>query len=142
MSRRAIVRTLRFGIGLVLLATAAGKLADVRGFAAVLETYRSFPEAALRPLAVGISLFELSLAIWLLSGRRLSGAAAASAAMHLAYAAFSAATLARGIEIDNCGCFGVFSARPLTAATVVEDLVMAALSLALLRLSAAPARVE
>ncbi len=142
MSRRAIVRTLRFGIGLVLLVTSAGKLADVRGFATVLETYRSFPEAALQPLAVGISAAELSLAIWLLSGRHLWGAAAASAAMHIAYAAFSAATLGRGIEIDNCGCFGVFSARPLTAVTVVEDLVMAALSLALLRLSAPPAKVE
>lgn len=29
-----------------------------------------------------------------------------------------------GIAIDNCGCFGVYFARPLTPYTLVEDLVL------------------
>lgn len=139
MNRRRLAGILRYAIGLVLLAAAAGKLADVRGFAAVLETYRAFPAGALLALALGIPLAELGLAIWLLSGRRLAVAAAGSAGMHAVYAGWSAASIARGVEIPNCGCFGVFLARPLTGMTVVEDIVMTALSVALFGLCA-PAR--
>lgn len=42
-------------------------------------------------------------------------------------------TLWRGLAIANCGCFGVFLARPLTAQTVVEDVVMLGMSLLVLR---------
>jgi len=31
--------------------------------------------------------------------------------------------------MPNCGCFGVFWARPLSGATLIEDLVMAGLSI-------------
>jgi hypothetical protein len=39
------------------------------------------------------------------------------------------------LKLSNCGCFGVFLARPLDWGTVVEDGVMAALSAALLLLA-------
>ena len=38
-------------------------------------------------------------------------------------------TLWRGLALANCGCFGVFLARPLTRQTVLEDVVMLGLSL-------------
>ena len=38
-------------------------------------------------------------------------------------------TLLRGIPISNCGCFGVFLARPPTWVTIIEDLILLALSL-------------
>jgi len=129
--RRAGV-VLRFVIGLVLLATGAGKLLDLRGFAGVLRTYEAFPEGALLPLALAIPLVELAIALWLFSGRRLAGAAIAAVAIHAAYAGWSAVSLIRGLKLSNCGCFGVFLARPLDWATVVEDLVMAGLSVWLL----------
>lgn len=125
---RRSVLALRLFIGFVLLATAAAKLADVRGFAAVLRTYEAFPEGALLPLAVAVPLAELALASWLLSGWRLAGAAAAALAMHVLYAGWAAATILRGLELPNCGCFGVFLARPLGWRTVAEDVVMAGLS--------------
>jgi hypothetical protein len=87
---------------------------------------------------VTIPVFELLLALWLFSGRRLAGAAAASIAMHLVYAAWSAASLLRGLELANCGCFGVFLARPLSWVTVLEDLVLAGLSAWLLTAARAP----
>ncbi len=127
--------TLRFFIGLVLLATGAGKLLDVRGFADVLRTYQALPEGLVAPLSLAVPLVELVLAAWLLSGRRRAGAALASAAMHLVYAAWAVGGLARGLRLENCGCFGVFLARPLTWRTVVEDAVMVALSLWLFRLA-------
>ena len=122
---------LRFLTAAVLLATAAGKLLDVRGFAAVLRTYDFFGEGALLPLAIGVPALELGLALWLLSARRLAGAALGSAALHVAYALWSAVSVLRGLKLSNCGCFGVFLARPLSWQTVAEDGGMAALSLTL-----------
>jgi hypothetical protein len=130
-ARRTVGSFLRFAIGLILFATAIGKLLDVPGFAAVLDTYEVFPQWALFPLAVAVPLAELLLAAWLFTGRNLFGAALVSAAMHASYAVWAAATLARGMDIPNCGCFGVFLARPLTRSTVVEDGVMVVASLAL-----------
>jgi hypothetical protein len=129
---------LRILIGLVLAATAVGKLLDVPGFEGVLRTYRAFADGAVPVLAATIPVFELLLALWLFSGRRLAGAAAASIAMHLVYAAWSAASLLRGLELANCGCFGVFLARPLSWVTVLEDLVLAGLSAWLLTAARAP----
>ena len=125
---------LRFFIGLVLIATSIGKLADVRGFARILSTYRALPEGSLLPLALAIPFAELALAIWLISGRRLAGAALASGAMHFAYAGWSAVALLRGLRLDNCGCFGVFLARPMGWETVAEDQLMVGLSLWILAL--------
>ncbi|MGH9367482.1 MAG: MauE/DoxX family redox-associated membrane protein [Thermoanaerobaculia bacterium] len=126
---------LRCAIAAVLAAAAAGKLSDLEGFAQVLRTYEALPERALRPAAVAVPAAEGLLALWLVSGRRLTGAALASAVVHLFYGAWSAVSLARGLDLPNCGCFGVFLARPLTWRTVVEDGLMAALSLLLLALA-------
>ncbi len=126
---------LRWLIGIVLLATGVGKLLDVAGFAEVLRTYDALPESWLPAFAAAVPIAEVLLALWLFTGRRLAAASMASAAMHLAYAAWSAAALMRGLRLANCGCFGVFLARPLTGQTVAEDLVMVALSVVLLVLA-------
>jgi Methylamine utilisation protein MauE len=129
MRTKIILRVL---IGFVLLATSAGKLLDVRGFAGVLRTYEAFPENALLPVAIGVPLAELALALWLFSGWHVAGAAAAALAMQLAYAGWAAVSVLRGLKLENCGCFGVFLARPLGWRTVLEDLVMVGLSASLL----------
>jgi methylamine utilization protein MauE len=128
---KALRGFLRFAIALVLAATAIGKLLDVPGFARVLGTYRAFSDGLLLPLAWSIPAAELALAAWLVTGRRLYGAALASAAMHAVYAAWSAVAIARGLKLDNCGCFGVFLARPLNWGTVAEDGAMVIFSAAL-----------
>jgi uncharacterized membrane protein YphA (DoxX/SURF4 family) len=56
---------LRFFVAAVLLATGAGKVLDVRGFAAVLESYGAIADWALLPLAVAIPLLELAVGLWL-----------------------------------------------------------------------------
>ncbi len=135
---RAAARTraaLRFFIAVILLATAAGKLLDLRGFAEVLRTYEAFPDGALSPLALAVPMAELALAIWLFSGRGLFSAGLAGGALHLAYALWSAVSVLRGLKLANCGCFGVFLKRPLEWSTVIEDLVMTGLSLTLSALS-------
>jgi hypothetical protein len=132
---RATAGVLRFVIAAILLSTAVGKLLDVRGFAGILRGYRALPEGFVLLLAAGVPMLEIALAGWLASGRLLRGAAAASALLHGAYAAWSASALLRGLELANCGCFGVFLARPLTWGTVAEDGVLVLLSLLLLRIA-------
>ena len=122
---------LRFAIGVILLASAVGKLLDIPGFARVLGAYDAFLPGALVPIAVAIPVAELALAFWLFSGRNLAASALTSAAMHALYALWSAVSVLRGLKLPNCGCFGVFLARPLGWSTVVEDLVLVGASLGL-----------
>ena len=132
---RRATNVLRAVIGSLLLATAVGKLLDVPGFVAVLGSYRVLSQGVLAPAALAVIGAEVLLGLWLLSGRRLAGAALASGGLHLAYSVWAAAALARGLALPNCGCFGVFLPRPLSRSTVVEDLGMAGASLALYGLS-------
>ena len=129
--RRAARLSLRLAIALVLLATSLGKLLDIQGFANVLRTYEAFPDSVLLSLALAIPLAELALAVWLLAGSFLRVAAAVSVVLHFSYAFWSAVSVLRGLQLSNCGCFGVFWPRPLGWSTVVEDLVLAAASLLL-----------
>ena len=114
-----------------MLATAVGKLLDMPGFYAVLRTYQTLPELLIVPSAWAITLLELLLAVWLVLGRWLKLAALAVVAAHVMYLAWITMAWLRGLALDNCGCFGVFLARPLTGQTVIEDtaLLLAALGL-------------
>ncbi|MFN3201463.1 MAG: MauE/DoxX family redox-associated membrane protein [Bradymonadia bacterium] len=125
------LRLLQAFIGLILLATALGKSLDIPGFADVVGTYQVLPEWSWMLVAVGMTGFEWVLGAWLLSGRKLTQAALVSAALHTAFFGWASLALYRGLELSNCGCFGVFLARPLTTATLWEDGFMVGFSLAL-----------
>jgi len=128
---KALVWTLRLFIGAVLLATGIGKLLDVPGFQNVLVTYQMFPEWSLPVIAIGFVVVELRLAEELLVGRDLVRAAWLATALHVLFTVFASVTMLRGLDIPNCGCFGVFMARPLTWGTVAEDVFMTLVSAAL-----------
>ena len=123
----------RWLLAAILLATGAAKAADVVGFAAIVGAYGVLPEAFSLPAAAGLTAVELGLSAWLASGVRLRLAAGATLGLHLAYAGWTGAALWRGLRLSNCGCFGVFLARPLGPGTVIEDLVLAAVSLVALQ---------
>jgi len=125
---RIILRCL---LGAVLFGTALGKALDVSGFCDVIRTYDVLPEVLIWPSAVGMVLTEFGLSIWLLSNRALAKAALCCAALHLVFLNWASLALIRGLDIPNCGCFGVFYARPLTVWTLVEDGVLVGLSVAL-----------
>lgn len=122
----------RWLLAAIFLATGLGKLLDVPGFAAVLGTYRLVPGALLAPAAWALTLAELAIAAGLAWRPALRPAAWVALALALLNAATLTLTLARGIALENCGCFGVFLARPLRPWTPLEDLVLAAFALAVL----------
>ena len=122
---------LRGFFGLLLLITAVGKLLDNRGFAEILATYQFYiPEPLLLPLGLAISLGELGMALAIFAGVQLPRMAQLTILLHAGYTALAALTNLRGLDLTNCGCFGVFWARPMTWLTVAEDVVLTLMAIA------------
>ena len=124
---------LRLLLGVLILATGIGKALDLTGFVRVVESYSLLTPGFLYPVAIAVAVSELVLGAWLLSGWRLAPAALAAIAVNLGYAVLLAVTLARGLDLKNCGCFGIFLARPLRWFSPLEDLVFAGLAWLLYR---------
>ncbi len=72
---------------------------------------------------------------WLLSGWRLRRAAAGAVARNAAYCGVMTTALLRGMQLDNCGYFGVYFPSPLRWYSPLEDLALVAASWALMRLA-------
>lgn len=107
----------------LLIVAGAAKLSDMPGFVAVVDTYRVLPEVLLWPAAWALALGELGLGLWLMAGRS-PAAALAVLALHAVYLAWLTLAYARGLDLPNCGCFGVHWPRPLTLQTFLEDGVL------------------
>lgn len=133
---QALCRWLRIGLGALIFATGAGKALDVAGFAEVIRTYRlALPDGVLLPIGACIAALELALGAWLVSGRRLVTAAHVSIALNAGYCVLLTSALWRGLELDNCGCFGVFFASPLRWYSPLESLALVGASIVLMRLA-------
>jgi uncharacterized membrane protein YphA (DoxX/SURF4 family) len=129
---------LAWALALLHAAAALGKVLDLPGFVEVASAYRLLPRTLLWPSAIGVMVAEAAIALGLLLPRWRRASALAAGLMALIYGAALSLTLLRGISLENCGCFGVYLARPLTILSPLEDLVIVALALLLLRLT--PAR--
>ena len=126
---------LRAVLGGILLASALGKSLDLPGFVEVLVTYRDFPDWSLWPIALFITTIEWMLGLWVLSGRRLPQAALATVLLNGIYALWMTVSLARGLDLPNCGCYGVYFPQPLRWYSPLEDLVLVSLGFTLWRLA-------
>jgi Methylamine utilisation protein MauE len=126
---------LRTFFALLLLASAAGKFLDMPGFYAIVDSYDVLADQLVPALAWTLALSELVLAVWLLLGIETRLAALGVVAIHIAYISWVGLALLRGLSLPNCGCFGVYLARPLTAFTLLEDVVLLMLAVALWRLA-------
>jgi uncharacterized membrane protein YphA (DoxX/SURF4 family) len=120
---------LRLILGTLVLGAGIGKLLDVPGFLAIIGTYKlGLTTSIVWPAAIVVVVFEIALGLWILSGYRLQMAALWPIAMHGGYFVLLTSTLLRGLHLNNCGCFGVFLARPLEWYSPLEDLVLMVLS--------------
>ncbi|MBC7690278.1 MAG: hypothetical protein H7222_00785 [Methylotenera sp.] len=82
-----------------------------------------------------MALVELALGVWLFSGLKLKKAAIVALILHVAYFFWALFNVQRGLNLQNCGCFGVHLARPLTYGTVVEDFALTLICGLLVRLA-------
>lgn len=123
---------LRVFLGILFLATAVGKMLDNRGFAEVLSTYQLFPSFTLMPLGLVISLSEFILGIFILLNRQIELCSKTILVINSFYLVLAIVTNLRGLTIPNCGCFGVFLARPMTWNTVAEDAILVLVSIVFL----------
>lgn len=122
----------RWFVGFVLIATGTGKALDIPGFVHVLAAYDLLPSWGNVTLASTLPFLELATGICLVTRIKLPAAAWSTVGLHASLLSAVLITLWRGIEIANCGCFGVFLARPLTGQTAAEDAAMLGLSLLVL----------
>ena len=122
---------LRWFFVALLAASGIAKLADMRGFIEVASTYKSLPIATVPIAAWALTIAEIGIAAWLAVGIRLRAAALAVVLMHLLYFGWIALALARGLDLANCGCFGVYFARALGWNTLVEDALLLTMAIAL-----------
>lgn len=121
----------RLFVGLILLASALGKSLDIQGFVDVLVTYRAFPDWSLWPVALLFTGIEWVLGGWVLSGWRLATGALAALVLYAGYALWMTLSLVRGLDLPNCGCYGVFFPQPLSWYSPLEDLILLGMCYAL-----------
>jgi len=124
MTRTYLFWLCRLFVGLIFFASALGKSLDLPGFVDILGTYRLFPPWILWPLALVITGLEWVLAVWILSGWQLATGALIALILNGFYALGLTVTLLRGIDLSNCGCYGVFFPQPLRWYSPLEDLVL------------------
>lgn len=118
----------RVFIGLILISTGVGKGLDMAGFVSVLEGYQFLPYWLSVIFAYTLPFIELGIGISLLIAFKPVFTAWLAVGLHSLMLNVVLITLYRGIEVANCGCFGVFLARPLTPLTAFEDIVMLVMS--------------
>jgi len=119
---------LRASLALLFGVAAAHKLRAPRAFAAVLAEYRLLPAAASLPLGIALAGAELALALALCVPPLAREAALAAALLLALYGAAIAIELARGIDLEDCGCG--FGARPLEAGLLLRNALLVAAALA------------
>ena len=129
MTRIAVV-VLRVVLGALFLWAAATKLPDMAAFAQDVANYRVLPAVLVPWAAAAVVGIEAVCGIALITGILARPAAVLTAILLLAFTAFLAQALLRGIDL-RCGCFG--GDEPASWWTVARDLVMLAAALAVAR---------
>lgn len=120
----------RLGLAALLLVMAAGQLSDVTGFVDIMASYGFGATTLAGVVATALITGELTTAVGLVSRTpaRRHRAASLAVAVALAWGVLGIQAFARGIALENCGCFGVHAGQPLRWWVLVEDLELLALA--------------
>jgi len=130
MSRIALVG-LRVALGLLFLWAAVSKVPDLAAFAQDVANYRIIPPALVPYAAAVVVGIEIVTGIALVTGIAARPAAILASILLVAFTAFLAQALLRGIDL-RCGCFG--TNEPASWWTVLRDLLLLTAALAVARL--------
>lgn len=134
---------LRYYLAALLLAMATGQILSLQEFAEIIETYQFGPSPFAWPLAIAMIAAELLGGIALLGAQKWRRAGAdATFAVAIAWTLLATQAFARGLEVENCGCFGAFFGQELRWYVLVQDaLFVASAAWLWLRSGRAAARV-
>lgn len=115
--------TLRLVLGVVFLAMALGQLVSLPAMPGILSAYGLTAGAASAALAGLLIAGEAVAGAWLTFRPRSRAATPVwiYIAVSVLWAFLAAQAFARGLAIDNCGCFGVYLTQPLRWFVLVED---------------------
>lgn len=131
--------------GRILLAAlftwaACDKLLHPGEFASAVANYRLLPLWAVGPVANALPAVEAACGLLLLLGLAVPGASLVTSGLLTAFAAAIYQAIHRGLDIE-CGCFSAAAER-VGYPVLIRDLVILALSLAVLLGSLAAARAK
>jgi hypothetical protein len=117
---------LRIVLGAVLAAMALGQLASFGAMPAIVTTYGLTSGAASTALAVTLISAEALTAVWFLARPRSRAATPVRlyTGVAVVWTVLAAQAFARGLVLDNCGCFGTYFTQPLRWYVLVEDALM------------------
>jgi hypothetical protein len=119
--------------GLLLAAMAVGQLASLGAFERALESYGVFGRLVLT-VTLTLPALELLAVAGLLAAskadpRLVRVAAVLGALIAALWAALAGQAFARGLVVENCGCFGAYFAQELRWWVLLEDVYFVALAL-------------
>ena len=125
-TRRPPVAAIIYGV--LIVAMGIAQLTDVTGFVDILSGYDVFGRWD-GPAAAFIVAAELAAGIGVLACRVIPRPAAVAAgwlgiAIALIWASLATQAFVRGLDIPNCGCFGVHFGQRLRWWILLEDLYM------------------
>lgn len=115
----SLVHIARRWLTILLLSMGVAQLSDLGGFADVLATYQAFPEGSALAVALAIAVAEMAAGLGLMAGGKSRGVVAVGVA--LVWSVLGVQAFARGLELSNCGCFGVHLPQRLWWGVVVQD---------------------
>jgi len=101
---------LRALLGVVFVYASLGKIADPAGFARIVYQWQVLGPVASNVVAVTLPWVELVAGLLLIVGIWKRDAAAVVAVLLVVFIVAAVFVLARGIDVDNCGCTSVAAA--------------------------------
>ncbi len=139
LAERSVIRgrkvILHRVLGALFATMAAFQLADLPGFVGVLRSFQLGGAGMAWVVAVALLIGELVSGIWLLGtpGRRPLVPAAVFAVTAVIWSFLATQAFARGLALDNCGCFGVYLAQPLRWWVLLQDVALLGYATLLIR---------
>jgi uncharacterized membrane protein YphA (DoxX/SURF4 family) len=106
---------LRLLLGLVFIYASLGKIADPPAFARIVYQWQTLGPVPSNLLAVTLPWIELLAGLLLVAGVWKRDAAAVVAVLLVVFLGAAIGVLARGVDVDNCGCTSVAAASTAPA---------------------------
>lgn len=124
-------RVAQLGAGVIFIASALPKIADLNAFAGSIHNFHMepvIPTAFISVLAMTIPWIELVAGLALVSNFKPRAGAFVYTGLMVVFTVAVAVALARGLSFE-CGCFGKAGAGAIGAKKIVENLAMIALGI-------------